>query len=107
MYSIVKPPFCTIPSQDGLAQQLLGVVVGHERPDLEASRLELVASMSSNRALLAGLEDTLLRELSSATGEGAGRRRQWVRTCHAGMPQAVVVQSVGKRVQKQPMCCKF
>lgn len=62
---------CPAPQQDGLAQQLLGVVVAHERPDLEASRLELVADTSANKALLAKLEDTLLRELSNATGEGA------------------------------------
>lgn len=59
-------------TQDGLAQQLLGVVVAHERPDLEASRLELVADTSANKALLAKLEDTLLRELSNATGGAHG-----------------------------------
>jgi hypothetical protein len=56
------------PLQDGLAQQLLGVVVAHERPDLENSRQELICEMSGNKTLLSKLEDTLLRELSNATG---------------------------------------
>lgn len=59
------------PLQDGLAAQLLGVVVAHERPDLEAARVELIAAMGADKALLSRLEDTLLRELSSATGARA------------------------------------
>lgn len=55
-------------TQQGLAEQLLGVVVAHERPDLEEARRGLVAEMSENKALLKQLEDTLLRELSAATG---------------------------------------
>lgn len=65
--------------QDGLAQQLLGVVVAHERPDLEAGRHALILEMADNRGLLARLEDTLLRELSSATG--AGRTRACTHIC--------------------------
>ncbi len=42
--------------------------VKHERPDLEAAREQLVKEMSENKALLKVLEDTLLRELSNATG---------------------------------------
>jgi len=34
---------------DGLAAQLLNVVVGFERPDLEKQRLELVQQMSDNK----------------------------------------------------------
>lgn len=60
-------------TQDGLSQQLLGVVVAHERPDLESSRQDLIREMSSNKGLLSKLEDTLLRELSSATGVMAKR----------------------------------
>lgn len=67
-------------TQPGLAQQLLEVVVAHERPDLAAARTELVASMSADKGQLALLEDTLLRELSSATGEigHAGTQRHHV-----------------------------
>lgn len=53
---------------DGLAAQLLNVVVGYERPDLEAERLRLVQAMSDNKAVLKGLEDTLLRELAASKG---------------------------------------
>ncbi len=52
----------------GLTEQLLNVTVKHERPDLEEARETLVKEMSENKALLKGLEDTLLRELSNATG---------------------------------------
>ncbi|WIA10356.1 hypothetical protein OEZ85_010548 [Tetradesmus obliquus] len=55
-------------TQQGLAEQLLGVTVAHERADLEEARAGLVADMSTNKALLKKLEDTLLRELSNATG---------------------------------------
>merc|ERR1719258_721768 len=44
---------------DGLANQLLNVVVAHERPDLEQQYAELVTEMSEN---------ALLRELSSSQG---------------------------------------
>ncbi len=44
------------------------MVVAHERPDLESSRQDLIREMSVNKGLLSKLEDTLLRELSSATG---------------------------------------
>jgi dynein heavy chain len=37
-------------TQDGLRDQLLNVVVGYERPDLEAQRLELVEEVSKNKA---------------------------------------------------------
>ena len=56
-------------TQQGLAEQLLAVVVAHERPDLEEARRGLVQEMSENKALLKKLEDTLLRELSNATGD--------------------------------------
>jgi len=55
-------------TQQGLEAQLLNVVVGHERADLEKQRLELIDEMSSNKALMKKLEDTLLKELSNATG---------------------------------------
>jgi dynein heavy chain, axonemal len=56
-------------TQQGLTEQLLNVTVAHERPDLEEQREGLVKEMSENKALLKTLEDTLLRELSNATGE--------------------------------------
>jgi dynein heavy chain len=53
---------------EGLAAQLLNVVVGFERPDLEELRQNLVQKMSENRQIIKGLEDTLLRELAASKG---------------------------------------
>ena len=55
-------------TESGLADQLLNVVVRHERPDLEEMREGLVTELSENKALLKKCEDTLLRELAYATG---------------------------------------
>ncbi|RYH28883.1 hypothetical protein EON65_10520, partial [archaeon] len=55
-------------TMDGLANQLLNVVVGNERPDLERQWADLVTEMGENAQLLVTLEDTLLRELSSSQG---------------------------------------
>jgi dynein heavy chain len=55
-------------TMDGLANQLLNVVVGNERPDLEKQWAELVNEMGENAQLIVTLEDTLLRELSSSQG---------------------------------------
>jgi len=55
-------------TQQGLQEQLLNVTVRHERLDLEEQRESLVVEMSENKTLLKQLEDTLLKELSSATG---------------------------------------
>lgn len=56
-------------TQQGLEDQLLNVTVRHERPELEEQRESLVAEMSENKTLLKQLEDTLLHELSNASGE--------------------------------------
>lgn len=55
-------------TMDGLANQLLNVVVGHERPDLEEQFASLVSEMGASALLIVSLEDTLLHELSSSTG---------------------------------------
>lgn len=52
----------------GLQDQLLNVVVGHERKELEEQRERLIQDMSANKALLKELEDSLLRELANSTG---------------------------------------
>lgn len=56
-------------TEQGLADQLLNVTVRHERPDLEEQREQLVIEMSENKAALQELEDTLLYELSNASGD--------------------------------------
>ncbi|CAK4656794.1 hypothetical protein LEN26_006663 [Aphanomyces euteiches] len=55
-------------TQGGLANQLLNVVVGHERPDLEEQYRDLVRDMSENTQMIVELEDMLLHELSTSTG---------------------------------------
>ena len=52
----------------GLENQLLNVVVGHERPDLEKAFKDLVDDMSANAVLLEELEESLLRNLAASTG---------------------------------------
>ncbi|XP_053669700.1 dynein axonemal heavy chain 10 [Anopheles nili] len=52
----------------GLEDQLLSVVVRAERSDLEEQREMLIAETSANKALLQNLEDSLLRELATSTG---------------------------------------
>jgi dynein heavy chain len=52
----------------GLQDQLLNVVVAHDRRELEEQRERLVKEMSQNKSLLQALEDTLLRELASSSG---------------------------------------
>lgn len=52
----------------GLQDQLLNVVVGHERRELEEQREALIQELSKNKSLLKDLEDSLLRELASSTG---------------------------------------
>jgi dynein heavy chain len=52
----------------GLTDQLLNVVVGHERKELEEQRERLIQEMSKNKTLLKDLEDSLLRELANSTG---------------------------------------
>ena len=55
-------------TQSGLEDQLLGLVVREERPQLELEKNELIISMAADRAALQGLEDDILRLLSSSSG---------------------------------------
>ncbi|XP_065190514.1 dynein axonemal heavy chain 10-like [Sycon ciliatum] len=52
----------------GLEDQLLSVIVAHEKKELEAQRESLIQETSDNKRLLKDLEDTLLRELAASTG---------------------------------------
>lgn len=51
-----------------MEDQLLSVVVRAERSDLEEQRESLIIETSANKSLLSGLEDSLLRELATSTG---------------------------------------
>ncbi|CAJ0949994.1 unnamed protein product [Ranitomeya imitator] len=52
----------------GLEDQLLSVIVGFERRELEEQRENLIQETSENKKLLKDLEDSLLRELATSTG---------------------------------------
>ncbi|NXX13493.1 DYH10 protein, partial [Podargus strigoides] len=52
----------------GLEDQLLGVITGFEKRELEEQRENLIQETTDNKNLLKDLEDFLLRELTSATG---------------------------------------
>jgi dynein heavy chain, axonemal len=56
-------------TMQGLSDQLLNVVVGYEKPELERLRKLLITETSENRSTLKGLEDVLLYELSTSTGD--------------------------------------
>ncbi|XP_072908128.1 dynein axonemal heavy chain 10 [Hemitrygon akajei] len=52
----------------GLEDQLLSVIVAYERKELEEQRERLIKETSENKKLLKDLEDSLLRELATSTG---------------------------------------
>ena len=61
---------------DGLKDQLLNEVVGHERPELERQRKQLITETSENKAKLKQEEDLLLSELSNNTGRASNAPRR-------------------------------
>jgi dynein heavy chain len=58
--------FMTTP--EGLEDQLLGIVVAAERPDLEEEKNRLIVSGAANKRKLKATEDEILRVLSSSSG---------------------------------------
>lgn len=69
------PELCTAVSvlnfmttSEGLADQLLGVVVAKERPDLEEEKSKLIVQGAENKRKLKEIEDEILRVLSSSSG---------------------------------------
>lgn len=52
----------------GLEDQLLSVLVAYEKHELEEQREHLIQETSENKNLLKDLEDSLLRELATSTG---------------------------------------
>uniref|UniRef100_A0A0A9VY83 Dynein heavy chain 2, axonemal n=2 Tax=Lygus hesperus TaxID=30085 RepID=A0A0A9VY83_LYGHE len=53
---------------EGLEAQLLGIVVGKEKPKLEEEKDTMVTEIAEGKALLIELEDELLRLLTAASG---------------------------------------
>lgn len=52
----------------GLEDQLLGIVVAEEKPDLEEKKNALIIESAENKKQLKELEDEILRVLSQAEG---------------------------------------
>lgn len=55
-------------TQQGLQDQLLGIVVAKERPQLEEKKNELIVGSAKNNKLLKEIEDKILYVLSSSEG---------------------------------------
>lgn len=55
-------------TQDGLSDQLLGVVVSEERPNLESQRQMLVVESAENKKKPKEIEDKILHILSTSQG---------------------------------------
>ncbi|KAK3752205.1 hypothetical protein QZH41_008046 [Actinostola sp. cb2023] len=53
---------------EGLQDQLLGIVVAKERPDLEGERQALIVQSAANKKQLKEIEDKILETLSSSEG---------------------------------------
>ena len=64
----MTPCKCVPVTLKGLEEQLLSVIVGFERRELEEQRERLILETSDNKRLLKDLEDSLLRELATSTG---------------------------------------
>ncbi|VDQ09479.1 unnamed protein product [Trichobilharzia regenti] len=53
---------------EGLEDQLLGIVVAKEKPELEEARQELIITTANNRRMLKETEDRILATLSESEG---------------------------------------
>ena len=56
--------FCV--TEEGMEEQLLAVVVDHERPDLQQAAASLTAQLIEYTIMLTSLEDNLLSRLSNS-----------------------------------------
>lgn len=56
-------------TEDGLADQLLTLVVGRERPDLARKKVNLINEQNENKIKLKELEKDLLFKLANAKGD--------------------------------------
>jgi dynein heavy chain len=52
----------------GLKDQLLGIVVAKERPDLEEKKNEIIIESANNKRQLKDIEDKILEVLSTSKG---------------------------------------
>ncbi|XP_063619962.1 dynein axonemal heavy chain 12-like [Cydia splendana] len=56
-------------TKDGLEDQLLGIVVAKERPDLQDKREKLIVQGAANKSALKQVEDDILRTLQESKGD--------------------------------------
>ena len=61
-------------TQEGLEDQLLGLVVREERPDLERQKNQLIKSLAADKKTLKELEDKILKLLSGARATSSTTR---------------------------------
>lgn len=65
----VKVTLCNFMiTQEGLQDQLLGIVVAKERPDLEEEKNQLITQSAQNKKQLKEIEDKILETLSKSEG---------------------------------------
>ncbi|KAF4663535.1 Cytoplasmic dynein 2 heavy chain 1 [Perkinsus olseni] len=62
-------------TRQGLIRQLLGIVLSHDRPELEERRKELLANEETLKSRLMDLEDELLEQLAAVEGDILGNQR--------------------------------
>jgi dynein heavy chain len=95
-----------VATQEGLEDQMLGIVVAAERPELETQRQQLVVQDAENQRRLTEIEDDILRMLASAEGnilddealiEALGESK---RTSDEIMAQVKVAQRTAARIDE-------
>ncbi len=57
-----------LPSRSGLEDQLVGIVVAEERPDLEEAKNQLIVSNAKMKQDLKEIENKILYKLSASEG---------------------------------------
>ena len=73
-FSTFPPPFLQVTllnfmiTMEGLQDQLLGIVVARERPELEEEKSQLIMQSAENKRQLKEIEDKILEVLSSSEG---------------------------------------
>ena len=55
-------------TEEGLEEQLLGIVVAKERPELEEEKNHLIIAGAANKRKLQEIEDQILKVLSASQG---------------------------------------
>lgn len=71
---------------EGLEDQLLGIVVAKEKPELESERSRLIVSSAANAARLKEIEDKILQVLATSSGNILGQfalPAPWTQCCCA------------------------